>query len=510
MVRSSHRGAASYTVCAPVDHGAMLILPLHRPLTRASFPLATAALLILNLVVYFALQGGDDRAREQAVRFHEESGLAAIETQLYRKHLRTLDGDDRLAHVEALPPPYQQSWLTHAARDDRSFRARLARAELFADARAHAQWQSLDAQYRTLRNRVFTERFALDATAPDATGLLGSMFLHGGLGHLLGNMLFLCALGLLVEGALGPWRFLLLYAASGVAAGLTWVGWQGGEAAMLIGASGAIAGLMGALAVIWGMHRIRFFYWFFVVFDYVRAPALMLLPAWLGWELIQMFALPDSRVAYSAHAGGMVAGALLAWGARAAGWTRDDFLTEAATDEVRGDRLGVALAHLGQMRLAEAEALLEPLAAAEPRRLDIAIARYRVARYAQRGERGGLIDRAGAVLDAEAPRAEQVREQWDVVRDLGKLGLHAPAPQRVRLAARLAVLGEADAALELIESVPETVLQDLDLPQLWLRLALLLSEGGHRAAGSRALHGLLQRFPHSEQAGKARFLLSEQ
>lgn len=487
----------------------MLILPLHRPLTRASFPLATAALLIVNLFVYALLQGDDPKARDEAARYYTTSGLAEIEAPLYRAYLGRTDRQETLDYLDALPPGYQQAWIGHAARSDRAFRTRLAAADLFADSASHQQWQALDVQFRAYQNRVFTERFALDANAPDLPGLLGSQFLHGSLGHLLGNMLFLCVLGLLVEGALGAWRFLLLYLASGIAAGLTWVLWQSGTPAMLIGASGAIAGLMGALTVIWGMRRIRFFYWFFVLFDYVRAPALVLLPAWLGWELIQLIAMPDSRVAYSAHAGGIVAGALLAWGARALGWVRTEFLDDQDVHRSTTDPLGEALVHLGQMRLAEAEALLDPLAAAEPDRLDVAIARYRVARYAQRGERGGLVERAEAVLAARAPHVEQVRAQWDVLRNLLETGLQVAPATRVHFATRLSGLGEGEAALKLLESVQGTAAPGIDLPQQWLRLGLSLTEVGQRELGRRALQGLVQRFPDSAQAGKARFLLTE-
>jgi membrane associated rhomboid family serine protease len=487
----------------------MLILPLHHPLDRRSFPLATAALLLLNLFAFFLLQSGDRRALDETARYYLAHGMDAIEAPLYLHHLESSDAPARLARLQALPADLRQRELAQAAIRDRAFRERLRHGELFEDPASHAHWLALDEGWQRLQRRVFTQRYALDADAPDLRGLVGSQFLHGSLGHLLGNMLFLCALGLLVEGALGAWRFLALYLLSGVAAGLAWVAWQGGDAGWLIGASGAIAGLMGALTVLWGLRPIRFFYWFFVVFDYVRAPAILLLPAWLGWELIQMFALPDSQVAYSAHAGGIVAGALLAWGARGAGWVREDFVSDEVDAPGPDDRFAEALAHLGQMRLAEAEALLQPLAAADPARLDVAIARYRAARYAQRGARGGLIERAEAVLDASAPRANQVREQWGVLQDLGKADLAVSPARRVSFTARLAGIGEIAAALELLESVQETVLPGIDLPQQWLRVGLALSERNERELAARALHGLVRRFPDSQQAGKAKFLLKE-
>lgn len=484
----------------------MLILPLHHPLTRRTFPLMTAALLLANVFVFFVLQSGDGRVYEEAARHHAESGLAEIEIALYSEHLRSAEGATNREQVEALPPPMRKTWLSQATQNDAAFRARLARGELFEDEAQRQSWIPLAETFEQLRQRAVTQRYALSSSEPGPRGLLGSLFLHGGFGHLLGNMLFLCFLGLLVEGALGSWRFLGLYLISGVVAGLAWLAWQGGAPALLVGASGAIAGLMGALGVLWGLRKIRFFYWFFVLFDYVRAPALLLLPAWLGWELLQLLLLPNAQVAYSAHAGGIVAGALLAWGARSLGWTREAFMEDEPDPQGSKNGLDAALAHLGQMRLNEADALLAPLATAEPHRLDVAIARYRVERYAQRKNRSALIARAHAVLDARGSGGEDGRAQWGILQDLQKLGEQPDATHRAAFAVRLAAIGEGQAALELLETIESP---EAELAQQWLSLAIELSDRGNATLGSRALRGLIQRFPGSVQAGKARFLLAE-
>ncbi len=487
----------------------MLILPLHHPVTRRNFPLMTAALVLANVFVFLFLQSGDARVQSEAARHHAESGLAEIEVALYAEHLRSSEDESTRQQFESVPPALRDAWMSQAAQHDEEFRARLGRGELFDDEQQRASWTPLANRFEQIRQRAVILRYGLSSSAPGPRGLLGSMFLHGGFAHLFGNMLFLCFLGLLVEGTLGPWRFLGLYLLSGGAAGLAWLAWQGSAPALLVGASGAIAGLMGALAVLWGLRRIRFFYWFFVVFDYVHAPALLLLPAWLGWELLQMFALSDSQVAYSAHAGGIVAGALLAWGARSLGWTREEFMEDEPDAPSSKDGLNAALAHLGQMRLNEADALLAPLAAAEPQRLDVAIARYRVERYAQRKDRSELIARAHAVLDARSSGGEDSRTQWGILQDLQKLGEQPDAAHRAAFAARLAAIGESLASLELLESIDARELPELDLAQQWLGLGIELSDRGNATLGSRALRGLIQRFPGSVQSGKARFLLSE-
>jgi hypothetical protein len=75
-----------------------------------------------------------------------------------------------------------------------------------------------------------------------------------------------------------------------------------------IGASGAISGLMGMYVAAYGKRPIRFFYWIGVYFNYVRLPALVMLPVWVGKEVFDIL-FTDSNVAYSAHAGGLLAGA---------------------------------------------------------------------------------------------------------------------------------------------------------------------------------------------------------
>lgn len=139
--------------------------------------------------------------------------------------------------------------------------------------------------------------------------LASHQFLHGGPGHLLGNMLMLFLLGFTVEHALGGGRYLLSYLLCGALAALLFAVIHAGDTSPLIGASGAISGLMGMYLTIFGLQKIRFFFFVGVYFDYFRAPALVLLPVWLGKEIYEHMADDGSRVAYLAHAGGLIAGA---------------------------------------------------------------------------------------------------------------------------------------------------------------------------------------------------------
>lgn len=158
--------------------------------------------------------------------------------------------------------------------------------------------------------------------------LLTSLFLHGGLAHLLGNLLYLVVFGNNVEDRLGHARFVLFYAVGGAAATLAYTALRPGSTVPLIGASGAIAGVLGAYLVLhpsariltlvpfplyvlaWLLPGIRMVRWW-VVF------AVLTLPAWLllgGWFVLQFNASQTptgDQIAYEAHVGGFLAGILL-------------------------------------------------------------------------------------------------------------------------------------------------------------------------------------------------------
>lgn len=140
------------------------------------------------------------------------------------------------------------------------------------------------------------------------------MFLHGGFLHILGNMLFLFLAGIAMEDAWGRGFYSLFYLAAGGAATATHAFTAPDSKVYLVGASGAIAGLMGAFMVRYFKARIKFFY--FVIFKAgtFKAPAYVMLPLWIALELKDTFLFSDSDqggVAFWAHIGGFFFGAVV-------------------------------------------------------------------------------------------------------------------------------------------------------------------------------------------------------
>ena len=151
----------------------------------------------------------------------------------------------------------------------------------------------------------------------DPVALITSMFLHGGWMHVIGNMWFLWIFGDNVEDILGPGKYLLFYLTCGVLAGLTQVVLSPGSNVPTIGASGAIAGVMGAYMAKFPRSRIITLIFVFVFITTIDLPAVVLL---VYWFVIQLFsgigtiatASPgEGGTAWFAHVGGFLAGYLL-------------------------------------------------------------------------------------------------------------------------------------------------------------------------------------------------------
>ncbi|MEL6620325.1 MAG: rhomboid family intramembrane serine protease [Pseudomonadota bacterium] len=183
-------------------------------------------------------------------------------------------------------------------------------------------------------NAFFFDFAAIPARISSGDGfstLLTSMFLHGGWMHILGNMLFLFIFGDNVEDEMGHIPFLAFYLATGLLAGLVHVISAPYSAVPTVGASGAIAGVMGAYLLLFPKAQVDILIIIVIIFRIIPIPAWIMLMVWFGLQFIGgVGADPDQGgVAYWAHAGGFVAGIVLAlplWLRRGgtAFWKRND------------------------------------------------------------------------------------------------------------------------------------------------------------------------------------------
>ena len=145
--------------------------------------------------------------------------------------------------------------------------------------------------------------------APWAT-VLTSMFLHGGWFHLLGNMLYLWIFGNNVEDVLGRGRYLLLYLTCGIVAALAQAFSNPTSHIPMVGASGAIAGVLGAYLLLHPGANVRCFVWIVIFFRIVNVPAWAMLGLWFALQLVSGLSVASGSpgVAFWAHVGGFVTG----------------------------------------------------------------------------------------------------------------------------------------------------------------------------------------------------------
>ncbi|HEX4997380.1 MAG TPA: rhomboid family intramembrane serine protease [Terriglobia bacterium] len=140
---------------------------------------------------------------------------------------------------------------------------------------------------------------------------LTSMFLHGGWFHLIGNMWYLWIFGDNVEDRLGHFKFIVFYLLCGLAAGATHTVLNLHSSIPSVGASGAIAGVLGAYVVSYPFARVSTFVVIIIFFQVVEIPAIIVLGFWFVMQFLQANGGAASGVAWWAHIGGFIAGIAL-------------------------------------------------------------------------------------------------------------------------------------------------------------------------------------------------------
>jgi membrane associated rhomboid family serine protease len=192
----------------------------------------------------------------------------------------------------------------------------------------HEFWLQLVDPYSL---NLFMRLYALRPAYFHVENLFTHMFLHAGWMHVLGNMLFLWVFGDNVEDILGHGKYLLFYLVCGVTAGLAQVVIDPYSRVPMVGASGAIAGVMGAYLVKFPRSEVKMLAWFILIFTF-DVPAWVMLIYWFGLQLLggvdTVGEASQGGTAFFAHIGGFLAGIVLiqVMGTRQRYWRRKDLV----------------------------------------------------------------------------------------------------------------------------------------------------------------------------------------
>ena len=366
-------------------------IPLENKPSWRNPPWMTVLLILVNMIVFWGPQRSEEKAGERAAHYYAQSVLPELELPPFVAWLEETRSP-RAKAARRLLAREEVGMLLDGMQREQAFLQKLRSDAVITPANArYAEWKRDRQQYESMRPAPFTERWAQDYTK-DAEfkpwTWITAAFLHGSTGHLLGNMLFLFLFGFSVELALGRGTYLSFYILGAVGASMLADWAYAGKGSYGLGASGAVSALMGMYAVMYRLRRIRFFYQLFFYFNYVTAPALLLLPAWIANELLQHL-VGGQGIAYMAHLGGLLTGAALMACAMALGRvkTPEAVASEQSADNGDFDRHVAAARRLGAaMKFEAATAEWRAAAALRPGDTDTLRAWFNTARLQPAGE----------------------------------------------------------------------------------------------------------------------------
>lgn len=489
----------------------LLLLPVNKKIDWKRAPVVTLLLVLINCVVYFGFQTRDNERVIEAYKYYHKSRLPAVEFPAY---LRYLENGGDITHaaefsqmVDAGDPGFFAAVRTLQA--DGAFLARLRAGEVITSSHPDfSYWQHERVRFDELLGRSIADRYGFTPRLHEPVTAFTHMFLHGSVMHLVGNMVFLFLIGFMIEGAIGSAAYLGAYLLGGLGAvGLFWA-LNPEMSGPLVGASGAIAGLMGMYTVLFGLRRIRFFYWFLFYFGFMRAPAFVLLPLWVGNEIYQLLSNDGSNVAYEAHIGGLLSGALIA-GLLKAFWSGVDalYLDEEQQSEQRVEEYDIAMRHLAALEIEPARQAFERLLAAAPQDRGLRTQLYNIAKFQPDSE--DYHRRARELFSlpgSDKDTLRFVRDKFVDYMENARPAMRLAPPEYLGIVQRLAAGGYSADAEKVVMLLLKTQADHPVLP----RALLGLVEGFRRERATDKAREyqstLIGRFPRSPEAAEARAL----
>lgn len=479
----------------------MFIIPLTGKISVRNPPIVTIAIVLLNCLVWFVLQADDTKKQHEISEFYFTSGLANIEISYYIAYR-----DDRLQEpVEILADDhFEEETLVHnylAMQGDKLFQQKLKDVEIITHSdQVFAEWKDLTTEYKSKCAQLSSRQYGF---IPDQQSLLTSftyMFMHGSTGHLLGNMIFLWIVGCMLEMGLGRLQYSVLYLVGGLFA--VWFFWliYMRSTIPLVGASGAIAGLMGAFAVLFGKKKVKIFYSLGFYFNYLKIPAIILLPIWIGNELYQLFGSGATHVAYVAHIGGLVGGAV--FGIVCLKFSlgfNQDVIVDTPVDDI-SPQIEKALKHIAELDLETGRRILEKVLAREPENFDALTHLFNAYKLEPEDEK---FHRVTKKLLFELTRSYNTYEKaHQIYNEYIRTTNHPRLSSQIyiQLSMMFAATGHLENAVAILTMLLKKVPDSPGVPTALLKLARAYRQKGMAMKGKRCLNLICNKYPESTEA----------
>ena len=399
----------------------MVIIPTEKRFDWKHAPIMLFVIVVLNVLIYFGYQHNDDKKIYSALSRYDALGLLEYEWPAYREFLKSKNEDERLVEVQELynhseyPDAYFN--LLYEIITDKDFFQYLQQNsyDVF-DANYVTNWTSVRTEINQQIESISSISYGLIPKQMDTFSFISYQFLHGSAMHLIGNLFFLIVCGFAVEAAIGHLKFLLFYLISGVAGGLLFCFVNPNSNIPLVGASGSISGVMAMYLGVFRFKKIEFFYWFFVFVGYFRAPALLILPFYIGKELYDYFNDVGSNVAFMAHAGGFIAGALamiVTYLINPKLFNIEYIEEDQSLPQVQKD-MGVVNDFISKFKFQSAEKALDSVMKKYGENFDRLILKYNLQKLLSNNKRHELMFKIAKLQNLNESQLTKLQSLWDV------------------------------------------------------------------------------------------------
>ena len=483
----------------------MFIIPLTGKISWRNPPIVTISIILLNCLVFFVFQAGESEKQFEVSRYYFKSGLADIEVPRYiayrEGHLQGFgdSSDTQQFDEETLARFYQKM------ERDFAFLKKLNNNEIILPSDPqYADWKMLRADYKHKRSQILSLQYGFRPAYKSFLTAFTYMFLHGSAGHLFGNMIFLWIVGCMLEMGLGRLFYSGLYICGGLtAASLFWLVYMN-STIPVVGASGAIAGLMGAFAVMFGKKKVKIFYSLGFYFNYLKVPAIILLPIWIGNEFFQLFFGNARQVAYVAHIGGLMGGAFFAFIILkfCLSFNKDVF-DETPEDDI-APLMEKALKHIAELDMKMGCQLLRQVLAKDPENIDALTHLFNVYKLDSETEEfhhtaTKLIFQLCRSCDTYEKAGKMYQEYVGLTRQ------PRLSPQLyLQLIAMFSATGQLENAVKILTLLVKKVPESPGIPTALLKLGRAYRQNGMALKSNKCLQLLCHKYPASSEAQVAR------
>ncbi len=478
----------------------MLIIPIEQKLDSNRPPVATVMLIILNCLVFFGYQAQDYVHMDQALAFYHESGLIEYERQPYGEYLKEKDRDLYQEYTED-DPEYAAEWIVQ----DTEFAHYLSHDYFPKHTDAGLAWMDARAQLDVIIGQLSYIQYGLIPSQLNPLDLLTHMFLHSDIGHIFFNMLFLFIYGFSLEVALGRLWFLGIYMLSGIGGGILFAAMSPHSLTPLVGASGAIFGLLGMYLGLYGMKKIRFFFSVGFYAHHFKAPALLLLPYWGLIELYDQLTNPGN-VAHFAHIGGLLVGFAAVYAAKNRLIEIDHaYIEKVDTDEPFRKLYDKLLRQLENIDFTAAKKTVQELLQLKPG--DARLLKHQFDLWKLKPASEGFESAAHQIFSADLADITEIRGLQYMAADYEKLSTKRTAlttKERINLFNALLKKGETEPAQKQLDELIADPAAQPKVPSLILRLAITFAAQGDKRRAGIYLDKVRDKYPDSEAADEAK------